>query len=50
MNRTSAKSSLPAQQSRRWAPWWVYVLVIAPANLGKSSSLPVMRRGGYGPR
>jgi hypothetical protein len=24
----------------RWAPWWVYVLVIAPANLGKQELLP----------
>ena len=27
-------------QSNRWAPWWVYVLVIAPANLGKQELLP----------
>jgi hypothetical protein len=26
-------------QSYRWAPWWVYVLVIAPANLGKQELL-----------
>jgi hypothetical protein len=26
-------------QSGRWAPWWVYVLVIAPANLGKQELL-----------
>ena len=24
----------------RWAPWWVYVLVIAPANMGKEVLLP----------
>jgi hypothetical protein len=28
------------RQSNRWAPWWVYVLVIAPANLGKQQLLP----------
>ena len=28
------------EQSSRWAPWWVYVLVIAPANLGKEQLLP----------
>ncbi len=27
-------------QSNRWAPWWVYALVIAPANLGKQQLLP----------
>jgi hypothetical protein len=27
-------------QSDRWAPWWVYVLVVAPANLGKQELLP----------
>jgi len=27
-------------RSNRWAPWWVYVLVIAPANLGKQELLP----------
>lgn len=26
-------------QSNRWAPWWVYALVIAPANLGKQQLL-----------
>jgi hypothetical protein len=29
-----------AFESRRWAPWWAYVLVIAPANLGKQELLP----------
>jgi hypothetical protein len=29
-----------ALQSNRWAPWWVYVLIIAPANLGKQELLP----------
>jgi hypothetical protein len=24
----------------RWAPWWVYALVIVPANLGKELVLP----------
>lgn len=33
------QARLPAQQSRRWAPWWIYVLVIAPANLGKEQFL-----------
>jgi hypothetical protein len=28
------------RQSNRWAPWWAYVLVIAPANLGKQQLLP----------
>jgi|Tabmets5t2r1_1033131.scaffolds.fasta_scaffold114874_2 hypothetical protein len=28
------------RQSNRWAPWWVYVLVIAPVNLGKQQLLP----------
>jgi hypothetical protein len=23
----------------RWAPWWVYVAVIAPANVGKEAFL-----------
>ena len=25
---------------REWAPWWVYVAVIAPANVGKEQFLP----------
>jgi hypothetical protein len=29
-----------AAVSARWAPWWVYVAVIAPANLGKEALLP----------
>jgi hypothetical protein len=28
------------QLASRWAPWWIYVLVIAPANLGKELVLP----------
>jgi hypothetical protein len=28
------------RQFNRWAPWWVYALVIAPANLGKQELLP----------
>ena len=28
-----------AMPARRWAPWWSYVLVIAPANLGKERFL-----------
>lgn len=27
-------------EGKRWAPWWVYVLVIVPANLGKQRLLP----------
>lgn len=23
----------------RWAPWWIYLLVIAPANVGKEQRL-----------
>lgn len=30
----------PDRQSNRWAPWWLYVLVIAPANMGKQQLLP----------
>ena len=30
------RTTLPDQ----WAPWWVYVLVLAPANLGKEQLLP----------
>jgi hypothetical protein len=29
---SESRTALPAP---RWAPWWVYVLVIVPANLGK---------------
>jgi hypothetical protein len=29
-----------AHRSSRWAPWWIYVLLIAPANLGKEQLLP----------
>ena len=28
-----------SEATSRWAPWWVYVLVIAPANLGKENLL-----------
>jgi hypothetical protein len=31
-----SEATLPA---RRWAPWWIYVLAIAPANLGKEQVL-----------
>ena len=27
-------ASRQSQQSTGWAPWWIYVLVIAPANVG----------------
>ncbi|MGH3040090.1 MAG: hypothetical protein ACRDLZ_11970 [Gaiellaceae bacterium] len=33
-------SELHSNPPSRWAPWWVYVLVIAPANLGKQQLLP----------
>ncbi len=33
-------SELHSDPPSRWAPWWVYVLVIAPANLGKQQLLP----------
>ena len=26
--------------TNRFAPWWIYVLVVAPANLGKEQLLP----------
>jgi hypothetical protein len=28
------------ERSSRWAPWWIYVLVIVPVNLGKEQVLP----------
>ena len=31
-----SEATLPA---RRWAPWWVYVVTIAPVNLGKEQFL-----------
>lgn len=37
------QSKVPAgrrELSSRWAPWWIYVLVIVPANLGKEQVLP----------
>lgn len=33
----TARSAYP---SSRWAPWWIYVLLIVPANLGKEQLLP----------
>ena len=33
-------SVLHSNPPSRWAPWWVYVLVIAPANLSKQQLLP----------
>jgi hypothetical protein len=33
-------SARRADRSSRWAPSWVYVLVIAPVNLGKEQLLP----------
>jgi hypothetical protein len=35
--QASAHSPEPAS---RWAPWWAYVVAIAPANLGKELVLP----------
>lgn len=34
-------SNAPARRGQRspWAPWWVYVAVIAPANVGKEQVL-----------
>jgi membrane protein YdbS with pleckstrin-like domain len=28
-------SARPSDKSSRWAPWWIYVLVIVPANVSK---------------
>jgi hypothetical protein len=39
MNQQSAVASRPVERSSRWAPWWVYALVIVPANLGKEQFL-----------
>ncbi len=33
-------SELRAGRSSQWAPWWLYVAVLAPANLGKEQLLP----------
>ena len=33
-------SYLPGNSPSRWAPWWLYVAVVAPANLGKEQLLP----------
>ncbi len=33
-------SDLPGNSSGRWAPWWLYAAVVAPANLGKEQLLP----------
>ena len=33
---TQFEATLPA---RRWAPWWIYVLAIVPANLVKEQFL-----------
>ena len=35
---TAAPTGL--EQAGRWAPWWIYALVIVPANLGKEQLLP----------
>jgi hypothetical protein len=26
-------------ENRRWAPWWVYVVVLVPANIAKQAAL-----------
>jgi hypothetical protein len=28
------------EESSSWAPWWIYAVVIVPANLGKEQLLP----------
>jgi hypothetical protein len=40
LEKGAAMNSDPTRSSSRWAPWWVYVAVIAPANLGKEQLLP----------
>jgi hypothetical protein len=35
----SGTSPRPAEAPSRWAPWWVYVVVIAPANMAKEQVL-----------
>jgi hypothetical protein len=30
------------------APWWMYAVVIVPANLGKEQLLPLTPPGGFG--
>lgn len=41
MSSTSqpAPAARRSEPSSRWAPWWVYVLVIVPANIGKEGLL-----------
>jgi hypothetical protein len=39
MNLQDGIASRP-DLSSRWAPWWVYALVIVPVNLGKEQFLP----------
>ena len=36
----SGLAAPPAERPSRWAPWWMYVLVIVPANIGKEALLP----------
>jgi hypothetical protein len=38
---SSFESNAPARggEQSRWAPWWVYVAVIAPTNVGKEQFL-----------
>ncbi len=38
MNVQAGITSRP-ELSSRWAPWWVYALVIVPVNLGKEQFL-----------
>jgi hypothetical protein len=35
---TELRAHRPDKDS--WAPWWVYVLILVPANLGKELLLP----------
>jgi hypothetical protein len=37
--QTDISARRPEQPSR-WAPWWIYVLLVVPANLGKEELLP----------
>ncbi len=37
--RTNVPGLRPDERSR-WAPWWVYALVVVPANLAKEQLLP----------
>ena len=36
----SSTSPGESESGNRWAPWWIYLVVIAPANIGKEQLLP----------